>query len=49
MAIALAIGVIGAISYYMELDFMGKNTAILILFIAVIFLAISGLSSVDRD
>ena len=49
MAIALAIGVIGAISYYMELDFMGTNTAIIILFIAVAFLAIAGLSAIDRD
>ena len=49
MAIALAIGTIGAIAHYMELDFMGTNTAILLLFIAVIFLAISGLSAIDRD
>ena len=49
MAIALAIGIIGAISNYMELEFMGTNTAILILFIAVAFLAIAGLSAIDRD
>jgi len=48
-ALALAIGIIGAISLYMELEFMGTNTAILILFIAVTFLAIAGLSAVDRD
>ena len=49
MALALAIGVIGAISFYIELEFMTTNTSILILFIAVVFIAIAGLSAVDRD
>jgi hypothetical protein len=48
-ALALAIGVIGAIMYYMELEFFGTNTAILMLFIAVFFVAIAGLNSVDRE
>ena len=48
-ALALAIGVIGAIMYYMELEFFGTNTAILMLFIAVFFVAIAGLNSIDRD
>jgi len=48
-ALALAIGVIGAIMYYLELEFFGTDTAILIIFVAVFFVAVAGLNSVDRD
>ena len=48
-ALALAIGVLGAIMYYMELEFFGTSTAILMLFIAVFFVALAGLNQVDRD
>jgi hypothetical protein len=48
-ALALAIGVLGIVFLYMELEFFGTNTAILILFVAVLFMAIAGLNSVDRD
>lgn len=48
-ALALAIGIIGAIMYYLELEFFGTNTATLMLFIAVFFVAIAGLNSIDRD
>ena len=47
--LALAIGVIGAIMYYLELEFFGTDTAILIIFVAVFFVALAGLNSVDRD
>jgi hypothetical protein len=49
IALALAIGIIGAIMFYMELEFFETNTAILLLFIGMAFLAIAGLNSVDRD
>lgn len=49
IALALAIGILGAMLYYLEMEFMDSNTAILLLFIAVVFLAISGLSAIDRD
>ena len=48
-ALALAIGVIGAMMYYLELEFFGTDTAILIIFVAVFFVAVAGLNSVDRD
>ena len=48
-ALAMAIGVIGAIMYYMELEFFGTDTAILLIFVAVFFVALAGLNSVDRD
>ena len=47
-ALALAIGVIGAILLYLEIEGFGTNTAILILFIGMIFIAIAGLNLVDR-
>ena len=48
-ALALAIGVLGAIFYYIEMEFFGTETALLMLFIAVFFIALAGLNSVDRD
>ena len=48
-ALALAIGILGVSLYYLELEFFGTDTAILILFIAVFFVAVAGLNSVDRD
>ena len=48
-ALALAIGILGVILYYLELEFFGTDTAILILFVAVFFVAVAGLNSVDRD
>ena len=48
-ALALAIGLLGAIMYFIELEFFNTDTAILMLFIAVFFVAIAGLNSVDRD
>ena len=48
-ALALAIGVLGVIFYFLELKFFGTDTAILILFVAVFFVAVAGLNSVDRD
>ena len=48
-ALALAIGILGAIFFYLEMEFFGTNTALLLLFIAVFFLAIAGLNSADRD
>lgn len=46
-ALALAIGVIGAILIYM--DIFEKESFILLLCIGVAFLAIAGLNSVDKD
>jgi len=48
-ALALAIGILGAIFYYIEMEFFGTNTALLMLFIAVFFVALAGLNLVDRD
>jgi hypothetical protein len=48
-ALALAIGILGAIFFYMEMEFFGTNTALLMLFIAVFFVALAGLNQVDRD
>jgi len=48
-ALALAIGILGAIFYYLEMEFFATETAFLMLFIAVIFIAVAGLNSVDRD
>jgi hypothetical protein len=48
-ALALAIGILGVILYYLELEIFGTDTAILILFVAVFFVAVAGLNSVDRD
>jgi len=48
-ALALAIGVLGAIFFYLEMEFFGTNTALLMLFIAVFFVSVAGLNSVDRD
>ena len=48
-ALALAIGIIGVLLYYLELEFFGTDAAILILFVAVFFVAVAGLNSVDRD
>ena len=48
-ALALAIGILGVILYYLELEFFGTDTAILILFVAVFFVAVAGLNLVDRD
>jgi len=48
-ALALAIGILGVILYYLELEFFGTDTAILLLFVAVFFIAVSGLNNVDRD
>jgi hypothetical protein len=48
-ALALALDVLGIIFFYMELKFFGKNTAIALLFIAVLFIATAGLNSIDRD
>ena len=48
-ALALAIGVLGAIFCYLEMEFFGTNTALLMLFIAVFFVSVAGLNSVDRD
>jgi len=48
-ALALAIGILGAIFYYLEMEFFETNTALLMLFIAVFFVAVAGLNSVDRD
>jgi len=48
-ALALAIGILGAIFYYLEMEFFETNTALLMLFIAVFFIAVAGLNSVDRD
>ena len=48
-ALALAIGVLGAIFFYLEMEFFGINTALLMLFIAVFFVSVAGLNSVDRD
>lgn len=47
-ALALAIGVTGAILLYLEIEVFGTNTPILILFIGMIFIAIAGLNLVDR-
>jgi hypothetical protein len=33
----------------MELEFFGIKTAIVLLFVAVLFMAIAGLNSIDRD
>ena len=46
-ALALAIGVIGAILIYMEI--FEKESFILLLCISVAFLAIAGLNSVDKN
>ena len=48
-ALALAIGILGGIFFYMEMEFFGTNTALLMLFIAVFFVALAGLNQVDRD
>ena len=48
-ALALAIGILGVILYYLEMEFFGTDTAILLLFIAVFFVAVAGLNCVDRD
>jgi len=48
-ALALAIGILGVILYYLELEFFGTDTAILLLFVAVFFIAVAGLNNVDRD
>jgi hypothetical protein len=48
-ALALAIGILGVILYYLELEFFGTDIAILIIFVAVFFVAVAGLNSVDRD
>ena len=48
-ALALAIGILGGIFYYMELEFFGTDTALLMLFIAVFFVSLAGLNMVDRD
>ena len=47
--LALAIGVLGVIFYFLELEFFGTDTAILLLFVSVFFVAVAGLNSVDRD
>jgi len=48
-ALALAIGILGAILFYLEMEFFGTETALLMLFIAVFFIALAGLNLVDRD
>ena len=48
-ALVLAIGVLGVIFYFLELEFFGTDAAILLLFVAVFFVAVAGLYSVDRD
>jgi hypothetical protein len=48
-ALAVAIGILGTIFYYLEMEFFGTETALLMLFIAVFFVALAGLNSVDRD
>ena len=48
-ALALAIGILGAIFYYLEMEFFGTETALLMLFIAVFFVALAGMNQVDRD
>ena len=48
-ALALAIGILGAIFYYLGMEFFGTETALLMLFIAVVFVALAGLNQVDRD
>ena len=46
-ALALAIGIIGAILIYLEI--FEKESFIMILCVGVAFLAIAGLNSVDKD
>ena len=48
-AIALAIGILGAIFYYLEMEFFVTDAAILMLFIVVFFVSLSFLNSVDID
>ena len=48
-ALAVAIGIMGTIFYYLEMEFFTTEIALLMLFIAVIFVAIAGLNFVDRD
>jgi hypothetical protein len=48
-ALAVAIGIIGIVMYFIELEFFNTDTAVLTLFIAVFFVAIAGLNSVDKD
>jgi hypothetical protein len=48
-ALALAIGIIGVLLYYLDLEFFGTDAAILLLFVGVFFVAVAGLNSVDRD
>jgi hypothetical protein len=48
-ALASAIGILGAIFYYLEMEFFRTETAMLLLFIAVFFVALAGLNQVDRD
>ena len=48
-ALAVAIGILGAIFYYLEMEFFATETALLMLFIAVFFVALAGLNLVDRD
>jgi hypothetical protein len=48
-ALAVAIGIFGIIMYFIELELFNTDTAILTLFIAVFFVAIAGLNSVDKD
>jgi len=48
-ALALAIGILGAIFYYLEMEFFGTETLLLLLFIAVFFISLAGLNQVYRD
>jgi hypothetical protein len=47
-AIALAIGVIGAMMLNFEMGDLSTNSALTILFVGMAFLAIAGLSNVDK-
>jgi hypothetical protein len=48
-ALALAIGVLGALFFYMEMEFFETETALIMLFIAIFFISLAGLNSVDRN
>jgi hypothetical protein len=47
-ALALAIGVIGAMMLNFEMGDLATNSALTILFVGMAFLAIAGLSNVDK-
>ena len=47
-ALALAIGVIGAMMLNFEMGDLTTNSALTILFVGMAFLAIAGLSNVDK-